>query len=479
MRNLKLRTKYLLVLNGVILTMWTVYAAWSLHKTEEQFMSAEVGSLRHLAIGLGLLVEHHLETHGSVIELTDEIDSLRPHQSGLDIMLIDDAFVVRLATQEDRIGKKWFEEKIKQVFRGHRDGVVTDKEHQHGGRRAIDITVGVRSKGGEVVYVVHIARWLDHLSGALNTLLISHGLFALAMLLAVGAAVNLLTYLIVLRPLQSMSAELNETGWLSSRSAQRTGNEIESVHASLHDAIGQINRRTSDLQQRLKRSERLAVIGQMGAALAHEIRNPLHIVRGTAETMQRRLPEGGEFAADIKEEVDRVERLIEELLHYTRQAEPQFEEVDAGALLESVRERVEKSVVNIDGRPLTIDIEARSTPIELQADPVMMEQALTNLVINAIEASPAGEPIQLVVSEGAEGEVVFDVIDSGTGIAEEDISRATEPFFTRKARGTGLGLAVVEKIADLHDGNLTLHRRDIGGTRAEFAVSNHPERMPR
>ncbi len=475
MHSMSLKVKYLLVLNGVILSMWTIYAAWSLHKTEEQFMQAEMSSIKYLAIGLGLLVEHQIENHGTVDGLQDEIESLLPHKSGLDIMLIDNSFVVRLATQKDRVGRKWFEDKIGDVFHRQRDVIVTDTEHFHAGRRAIDITVGVRDPAGKIVMAVHMARWLDHMSGALNTQLVSHGLFALAMLVVVGVAVNLLTYRIVLKPLRSMNDELSESGWISSHPELKGGNEIEKVQAALHDAMGRINRHTIDLEERLKRSERLAVIGQMGAALAHEIRNPLHIVRGAAETLVRRFPESAEFAGDIKEEVDRVERLIEELLQYARQAKPRIELIEARALIESVRERVTKSSIFSPAREPELSLEINSPKISFQADPVMLEQALTNLVVNAVEASPDGEPIEMSAYQHPEGDVVFEVLDSGTGIAEKDLSKATDPFFTRKARGTGLGLAVVEKIADLHEGSFVLYRRKKRGIRAVLRVTKRDE----
>jgi signal transduction histidine kinase len=468
---MSLRTKYLLVLNSVILSMWTVYAAWSLHKTEEQFIKAEINSIKHLGIGLKLLAEHHFETHGTMDGLQDEIESLLPEQSGLDIMIIDDSFIVRLATQKDRIGKRWLEEDIRKVFLNNLDVIVMDNEHHyHGKRRAIDITAGIRDISGKTVFVVHVARWLDHLSGALNTQLISHGLFAFAILLAVGTVVSLLTYVIVLRPLHAMNTELRESGWLSRHPELKSGNEIQKVQVALHDAISCIALHTNDLQNQLKRSERLAVIGQMSAVLAHEIRNPLHIVRGTAETMLRRHPENLEFTTDIKEEVDRVERLIEELLHYTRQASPKIEKFEAKILLENVRNRIQKSVAVSEtcGQPPNIKIE--SEKVIVSADPVMLEQALTNLVMNALDASSSGELIMITASSLVQGEVVFEVSDSGTGIAKEDLEKAIEPFFTRKSRGTGLGLAVVEKIADLHNGSFSLSRRKNGGTRAVLRV---------
>jgi hypothetical protein len=168
MRSTSLQTKFLLVLNGMILAVWCMYAAWTLHKTEEQFMRAEVSSIEHLAVGLGLLVEHHLSTHRSIAGLQGEIESLLSQQKGLDIMLIDRSFIVQAATQKDRIGRKWFETGINAVLQGDVRVVVGDNEHHHLGRRAIDATVAVHNPSGERVYVVHAARWLDHIGGALG-----------------------------------------------------------------------------------------------------------------------------------------------------------------------------------------------------------------------------------------------------------------------------------------------------------------------
>ena len=175
---MSLNLKYLLVLNGIILAMWTLYTVWSLRETEQQFMKAEVSSIKHLAIGLGLLVEHQIEKNDPVEGLQEEIESLLPHKTGLDIMIIDSSFKVRVATQAGNIGKKWYEEVIKDVLNG-------------------------KTSPFEVVVTEE-----DHLSGALNKQLVSHGLFALAMLMIIGLMVNLLTYRIILRPLRVMNNHL-------------------------------------------------------------------------------------------------------------------------------------------------------------------------------------------------------------------------------------------------------------------------------
>jgi signal transduction histidine kinase len=470
--SMSLRNKYLLVLNGIITAMWIMYTAWSLRETEQQFMKAEMSSIKHLAIGIGLLVEHQLENNESVVSLQKEMASLLPHKTGLDIMIVDKTFKVKMATQEDLIGKEWFEETIQEVLEGQREKfevVVTQGEHLHVDRRVIDATIAVRSSTGEITHAVHVARWLDHLSGALNKQLVSHGLFALAMLVIIGVAVNLLTYRIILRPLRVMNSRLNESGWLSSHPELKGGSELEQLQAVLNDALTRIDHHTTSLNERLKRSERLAVIGRMASMLAHEIRNPLHIVRGTAETISRRFPESGEFSKDINEEVDRVERLIEELLDYSRDTPLRLEDVDADSLLETVVARV-KRTSSSGGNGQYPPTQIQFSNVRLKADSVMLEQALSNLLLNAVEASTSSQPITMRAKKLPDDNVLFEVVDAGQGIANEDLEKSMEPFFTRKARGTGLGLAIVNKISDLHGGSIFLSRRDEGGTRANLII---------
>lgn len=473
---MSLRNKYLLVLNGIITAMWIMYTASSLRETEQQFMNAEVSSIKHLAIGLGLLAEHQLEAHETVTGLQREIGSLLPHKTGLDIIIVDAAYNVKMATDARLIGTRWYEETIRNVLEGRSakgEVLVKRGEHLHVDRRVIDATIAVRSPTGEITHAVHVARWLDHLSGALHHQLLSHGLFALAMLVIIGVAVNLLTYRIILRPLRDMNARLQESGWLSIHPELQGGSELAQLQGVLNDALTRIHHHTSDLHAKLKRSEKLAVIGKLAAMLAHEIRNPLHIVRGTAETIGRRFPESREFADDIREEVDRVERLIEELLDYSRDTPLRVERVDADALLETVADRVRRTIAKPQRRTLP-PMRIEAADIRLEADPVLLEQALTNLLINAVEASPSGEPITLRAEKTSDGRVLFEIMDNGQGISEGDLARSMDPFFTRKARGTGLGLAIVDKISDLHGGDVSLSRRPEGGTRARLTLPQQP-----
>ena len=474
---MSLRIKYVIVLNGIIMAMWILYTVWTLKETERQFMKAEVGSLKHLAIGLTLLVEHQLAHHESTEMLQTEIASLLPATSGYDFMVIDRSFQVKLATQPALVGERWFEETIRDVLNrqtSRHEVIVTNEGHRHENRRAIDATVAVRSPSGEINHAIHVAKWLDQLSGALNQQLLSHGLFALAMLIIVGAAVNLLTYQVILKPLQQMNRSLVQSGWLSSHPELQGGSELKQLQAVLKDTLNRIADHTTNLNEQLARSERLAVIGQMASMLAHEIRNPMHIIRGTAETICRRFPKSGEFGQDIREEVDRVEHLIEELLDYARDTSPRFETITATDLLTSAAIRVRKSLTADTAS--TSKIRTHPSDITLDADPVMMEQALTNLLINAVEASTNDSPIDMRATEITKDRILFEIVDSGVGIAEDDLEKTVKPFFTRKAKGTGLGLAVVEKIVDLHSGALTLRRRPEGGTAASLILPKQLKR---
>jgi len=219
------------------------------------------------------------------------------------------------------------------------------------------------------------------------------------------------------------------------------------------------------------RAERIAAVAQLSGALAHELRNPLHIIRATAETAASRSPEVGDLADDIKEEVDRVNRLITELLNYSRPSDLQWQQVDLGELLEDVRRRICRGQCEHDHRicdRCRIEVDPDLPTIE--GDPVLLEQAVMNLFTNARDVSPERAVIKMAARPKESGEVTITVADRGPGIDMDDRRRIFEPFFTRKEQGTGLGLPVVQRVADLHEGTIELDRRKGGGTIARLCL---------
>jgi signal transduction histidine kinase len=505
---MSLRLKYLLPLNLLILLVLAGHFYWTTSRVTHEFLTSEVTALEHLAVGLKYHLEHVVRDGMEIGEQQQHLERLARHTKGLDILIIDESYVVRAASNPRRMGLQWHEPGIQDVFLGHRLESWNLRGHTHDDRRAIDATVGVRDDFGRVRYAIHIARWLDDLAEAKARQLFGHLVSALVLLFAVTVAVNFLTYRLVLGPIGALRHEISRSGLLDEYPHVRAGDEISSFRSLVKLLLGGVRKSIGDLEQtiglkqdalaevsanrdalegvvekvtgelattreRLARLERLAALGQLSAGLAHELRNPLHIVRATAETAMRRQPEIKEFSLDIIEEVDRIERLMEKLISYTHSTPIVREAVNLEALFDKIIQRLwpeSKSQGNeLGAKAPKVHVENEARWIE--ADPVLLEQAVMNLAANALEAGGPREQVELGASSDGQGGVEIAVLDRGPGLGNDIASRVFDPFFTRKAKGLGLGLPIVQKIADLHGGNIAIENRPEGGTVARLCLS--------
>jgi two-component system sensor histidine kinase HydH len=210
-------------------------------------------------------------------------------------------------------------------------------------------------------------------------------------------------------------------------------------------------------EQRLfEQQRRLGALGEMSAVLAHEIRNPLASLKGHAQLLAGRLePETRERrkADRVVSEAKRLENLVTDLLAFTRSAPLDRKPVDPAKLLRSAVREVGAAAFRVD------DAKA---PAEWSLDPDRVRQALTNLLRNAAQASPDGALADASVAQES-GRLVFTIRDRGEGLPPGDEGHVFEPFYTTRTQGTGLGLAVASRIADMHDGTITAATHPDGG----------------
>jgi len=222
------------------------------------------------------------------------------------------------------------------------------------------------------------------------------------------------------------------------------------------------------LRDKLARSERLAEIGELSSTVAHEIRNPLSSIRGLAQLLSGKVPEDqGSMMKTIVQEVDRLNRVVSGLLSYARQENLQLVEWEIDNILEHVAVLAEG-----DARLKNVIITSEVTPEDLswQVDRDMVIQALLNLVINAIDASATGQTVKL--SAAAEDDnLIFRVADEGAGVPE-DSEKLFSLFETTKVSGTGLGLPLVRKVAQLHGGSAAIHKSTGRGSEAAMWIPN-------
>ena len=230
-------------------------------------------------------------------------------------------------------------------------------------------------------------------------------------------------------------------------------------------------REIKELQERAKRAEHLASIGRMAATVAHEIRNPLSSVRGLAQYFAALFKEETEertYALAMVEESNRLNRVVSELLDYARPLELKIEPTAIKVLLLDVVRRIElgKAAKSIE---IIQEIESGIPPVLLDRDRIL--QVLLNLTQNSIDAMPDGGKLSLSAAWFAAQECVqIKVQDTGEGIAQADLPRLFEPFFTTKVRGAGLGLAIVRKIIDAHDGEVIVQSEKGVGTRVTLTL---------
>jgi len=212
-------------------------------------------------------------------------------------------------------------------------------------------------------------------------------------------------------------------------------------------------------QREIARVRRLAEIGQMTAAIAHEIRNPLTGIRSAAQMITAHPETSAEFAGIIEEEALKLNRLCDEFLEFARPMRVELAPTDLGALVLRTVQLV-STEANEKQVSLLEDIEINQPTIEV--DGPRIEQVVLNLVRNAIHATPAGGSITVRVENGA-----IAVEDSGIGMSDDEVSRLFSPFYTTKPDGTGLGLCNVRKIVDAHGGRIGVTSRPGQGSRFE------------
>jgi signal transduction histidine kinase len=309
----------------------------------------------------------------------------------------------------------------------------------------------------------------------LEEILSSEGRALLAILLIVLAAGFLVSWLIargLARPLQELTQAMAVVG---------SGNLDHPVTATSRDEFGDLarafGRMTENLkakiaqlertQSQLVQSEKLASIGEMSAAVAHGLRNPLASLRAAAQLVRRHpeSPSAREHLDAIVAEVDRLDRRISHLLSFSRPA-------PFHPMPESVAHLIDEMLPAFAAPIRERGVELRvSVPPDLPAvrvDPVQMEQALVEVVSNALDAMSQGGrlSIEAHAENGASGpgEVSVAVIDTGGGIPAQVMPSVCEPFFTTRAEGTGLGLAIAKRYIEQNGGRLEIESRLAEGT---------------
>jgi two-component system sensor histidine kinase PilS (NtrC family) len=224
-----------------------------------------------------------------------------------------------------------------------------------------------------------------------------------------------------------------------------------------------------EMEERMRKADRLAAIGELSAGIAHEIRNPLASISGSIEMLYNELELAGDdkrLMQLVMRESDRLNRIINDFLEFARLRPPTRRAVSVSKCLVEVVTLLRNNPAVKNG--VETEIRSASDDVVVEFDEEQMKQVMLNLAINACEAMHGSGKLVIETKRTADGRAKVVFQDEGCGIGDEARAHLFEPFFTTKEGGTGLGLAIANKIVEAHGGRIEARNRSGGG--AEFSV---------
>jgi hypothetical protein len=300
------------------------------------------------------------------------------------------------------------------------------------------------------------------------------------LLVAAGGAVAICAALLVglsllvdrpLLELQEKIARLREGDLTVRASFASREDEIGDLGRNFNRMVEQLRETREELQRshhtQMSRAEHLATLGELAAGLAHEIRNPLAGIAGVIEILGRDLPSASptrEVWGEVKQEMEHIQNILNDLLNYARPKPPQFAAAD---LCGTVRHAVHLARQHVLSRPVQIELQCPGTLPPMEHDAAQIEQMLLNLLLNAIQAIPEQGRVDVAVAGCGEGASIT-VRDNGRGIPAAQLASIFRPFFTTKGQGTGLGLSLAKRIVEVHEGKIEVTSTVQQGT--EFVI---------
>lgn len=301
----------------------------------------------------------------------------------------------------------------------------------------------------------------------------------LAYTLGIVLASTLITFLLVwrfTRPIANLSSAAHEvaSGNLSVRiHDELRSDEIGQLAQNFNEMVAELEK-TRELEEQLQQAEKSAVVGRLGSAIAHEIRNPLNYINLTLDHLKNKFtPANGreveyeKLIGQIKVEVARINQQISDFLNYSRPAKANLQPIEARKTVEESLRLVEAQAAEND---IKIGVVERENVPRIMGDPEFLRSVFNNLFINAIQAMGSeGGNLNVKISPDTTF-VKFEISDTGNGISEENLTKIFEPYFSTKETGTGLGLAIVQKIVDIHNGSIEVESSVEKGTKFTVRV---------
>ncbi len=291
----------------------------------------------------------------------------------------------------------------------------------------------------------------------------------------------------VTRPVQKLAAgarEVAEGNW-NTRVAVRGGDEIGQLAASFN----QMTQQLVEQRERLIQAERVAAWREVARRLAHELKNPLFPLQTTVENLQRAKEQNpAQFEEVFREstgillsEIENLKTIVGRFSDFAKMPQPELGPVNLNDIVRSGVKLFEAQFGAVGRPPITSELHLEENLPPIQADAALLHRAIENLILNAMDAMPAGGVLMLRTTHD-DGNVHLEVSDTGTGLTPEETERVFTPYYTTKQHGTGLGLAIVQAVVADHGGRISVESETGVGTAFHIDLpakpTLHPEAPP-
>lgn len=271
-----------------------------------------------------------------------------------------------------------------------------------------------------------------------------------------------------------------------------SGNWNASVEVEGHDELAQLadsfNRMTTELlvqKERLVQTERVAAWRELARRLAHELKNPLFPLQLTVENLVRARSQSPEVFEEVFREssetllaeISNLKGIISRFSEFSKMPQPQFQRVQVNEIVEAVTRLFQAQFQMQGSEAISCQTQLDQHIRPIAADPELLHRALSNLVLNAVDAMPNGGTLTLR-THGYDGKVTMEVSDTGSGLTPEECQRIFTPYYTSKEHGTGLGLAIVQSVVSDHGGRISVQSEPGKGTTFTIELPDNVDALP-
>lgn len=367
-----------------------------------------------------------------------------------EISIISNSDKIISSTNPKNIGKWITKTKKELIFKAELGETITGKGH------AYDVIIPVIADDKHFGYI-HLAINTEDFSIEMKNRIVKRIIAAL-LIFSIGIFLSVFLARSYTKPIEEVvrAAKKVAAGDLDQQLASVRHDEIGELSRSFDYMVGKLKEERV-LEERLRKAEHLAGIGQFSRSIAHEIKNPLNFINLSIDHIRTKFKPCSDqeqerfdsLITNIKAEIQRVSRFAESFLEYGRPLEMNLQKTDIVKLIEDVLELVQAKALREK-----IDIKKELAPLpEIYVDPEFIKTCLYNILLNSFQAMQTGGSL-LITTKKSDARVSIAIKDTGSGVSEEKAARIFDPFFTTKPDGLGLGMALTKRVVEEHKGKV-------------------------